>query len=281
MKKSQLFNLIYYSQLPLVTMAVVLTASISAVLTYQISWSSVALVGLSTYFSYSLDNLFDWKKDQARYQNIQKTIEGYQKISYGLLALSAAGIVLLTFESGAELKIGLLLLGSAMAMGTFRFSSYRSGDKPATLTAFLLNRIFIALVWAVVCVFLPLWAVQGQVNGRFWRTFIYMCQLIFVYAVLWKYEKSHPETQTAIENSRLFTWLKIISLVAVGQVIVDAATGLFPPLNLVNMLPPLVSLMGVQIIQKNPSNLRAKIAWLTLALAVVTSLSAILHLIQF
>jgi hypothetical protein len=276
MKKDRWYPFLYYTHLPLIGLAMVLTASISAVTWHSISWPSVSLVGLSTYLTYSIDNLFDWSKDRSQYLPQAAMIESYHRISLGLIAAAGDGILWLTLRSGSQMQVGLLLLGAAAAMGTLRFAHYRE-DETGDLRGFLWNRIFIAVIWSVVCVFIPVWYESGTLTPRIWRSFIYMGQLIFIFAVLWKFEKSAPALQGTIRSSRLFQVLGWLCLTALIQVLIDTASGLFPPQNLLNALPPLASFAGVQAIRKNPSRLREKIGWLTLGLGVLSALSALIH----
>jgi len=118
MSRRRFFQFVYYTHTPLVVLAMVLTGTISAVLFQRLSLQVIVLVGLSTYFTYSLDNLFDWKKDQTHYQNIEGMIQIYHKVTYLLIPSTAVGIFLLILQSSNELRIGILLLGAAVAMST-------------------------------------------------------------------------------------------------------------------------------------------------------------------
>jgi hypothetical protein len=161
--RRQVFHLFYYSQLPLVIIAMVLTGSISVVLYGLINWQAVLLVGLSTFFTYSVDNLIDWKKDRAHYQTIAPMAKICHRISYILIPASAIAVILLILNSLENLRIGVLLLGASVAIGVTRFSSYRSGTPTNSngVVDFILNRFFISLIWTIVCVFIPIWYNQN------------------------------------------------------------------------------------------------------------------------
>jgi hypothetical protein len=271
---------IYYSQMPLVLMAMVLTASISAVLTQAIPWTSVLLVGAATYFAYTLDNLIDWQRDKLHYQSIQNQIETYHRITYPILILTAVAIIYLILQSPEKLKIGLLLLGATTAMGIVRFSNYRSAHSESmNLVHFILNRLFITVIWTTVCVFLPLWNNDSTATPKTLRTALYIGQLIFSYAVLWKLEKSSPTLIGQILNSYWINVLEFLCLSAMTQVVLDVILQEFPLHNLLNLLPPLTSLLFLIKINKQPEKLRQKIGLLTLIMIFLTALSTVVHLI--
>ncbi len=278
MRTNRWYPFLYYTHLPLIGLAMVLTASISAVTNHAISWPSVFLVGLSTTLTYSLDNVIDWEKDRDHYLPLADMIEVYHRISYGLMALAGGGILWLIFGSSAKLQVGMLLLGSAAAMGTLRFTHYRN-QKEETLAGFLWNRLFIAITWCVVCVFLPVWYTSGILTPHIWRSFIYLAQLIFVFAVLWKFEKSTPALQACLRESWLFHVLGCLCLTALAQALFDTVMGIFPSQNILNALPPLAIFVGVRTIQKDPSRLREKIGWMALGLGALSALSALVHLL--
>ncbi len=281
MSRRQVFILFYYTQLPLITMAMVLTAAISAVLYQQVSWPAILLVGISTFFAYSIDNLIDWKKDRTHYQAIAPMAAIYHQISYILIPASAIAVILLVLKSPEDLRIGVLLLGAMVAMGVARISSYRSvrARRPDTVLQFILNRLFISVIWTIVTVFIPIWYDQQPIITQTWRTAIYMFLLIFNYAVIWKFEKSPYPLKKDLISAKVFLILGIMSFLAVLLAIIDVAQGLFPVVSLVSILPPLASLVGMQFIAGSPIMLRRKITWLTIVLALLTIFVAAMHVI--
>jgi hypothetical protein len=278
-KKS--FKLFYYSHMQLVFMAMVLTGTISAVIYGEITWQVILLVGLSTYMTYSLDNLIDWNRDKHRYTKMTGLIHTYHKFTYGLIPGAAIGIILLVVQSSNELRIGLLLLGAAAAMSTTRFSNYRenSSGEHQKLLGFFLNRLFISLVWTTVCVFLAVWYVDLPIIPRTWHTFVYMFVLILSYSVIWKLEKSPYPLQKEVFSSPIPAALALLSVVPFTLVIYDIMIGIAPLQNLVNLAPPVANLVGMLKISQNPFNLQKKISLWTLILLLLCSISMGFHLI--
>ncbi len=281
MKRRHYLQLVYYSQFPLVALAMVLTGSIGAVLYHRLMWEVTLLVGLSTFFTYSIDNLIDWEKDKARYTQINRMIYIYHKILSVLIPASALGIIILTLKSPNELRIGLLLLGASVIMGVSRFSTYRnnSNDYVLPIWKFLFNRIFIAAIWTIVCVFLPTWYENDRISATTWHIFFYMFSLIFIYAVLWKFEKSDYALKRTLYQSKLFIVLTLLPFIASTFVILDLVKDLLPTHNLINLLPPLASLIVLQLITRKPTLIRQKISLLTLSLILLSSITAVMYLL--
>ncbi len=280
MSRRQVFFFFYYTQLPLIIMAMVLTGSINAVLYQQISWPAILLVGLSTFIAYSIDNLIDWQKDRDHYQGIIPIARIYHRISYVLLPAAAIAVTLLVLKSPEDLRIGMLLLGATVAIGVTRIAAYRSikGKKQEKAYQFILNRVFISVIWTIVTVFVPIWYDQHPIILQVWRTAIYMFFLIFNYAVIWKFEKSPYALKKQLISARLFLVLSILCILAVLLAIFDVAQGLFPVPGLVAVLPPLALLLSLQFIAKSPIMLRRKITWITVLLAVLTIFVAAVHI---
>lgn len=213
------------------------------VLLGQVNWQAVLLVGLCTYLTYSLDNLFDWGKDQENYPDEQKMIRRYQRISILLMLLSLAGVLWILFESTSLVKVGLLLLGALVLVATARLSIYRSLKKqhPETPTRFILNRVFITTVWTMVCVFLPILFAQVPIKHTAWHLFGILWLLIFCYAVIWKLEKTEPALATRLVQSRLPLWLNGLCLSAALLIIIDVLAGFFPARSLIFLVFPISS----------------------------------------
>lgn len=280
MSIKKITTFVYYSHILLVSLAMVLTGTISAILYGQLSWQVILLVGLSTYLTYSLDNLIDWKKDQSHYEGIKAIVQTYHKISYILIPGSAIGIYILIINSSNELQTGILLLGAAVAMSTTRFSGYRnkSSSESQKIFAFLLNRTFISLIWTTVCVFLPIWYANLPVIPLTWHTFLYMYVLILSYAIIWKLEKSPATFQKEIFSSWIPKGLAGLSFLPLFLVFYDIIIGYAPVQNLVNLAPAVASLVGLVQISRNPIDLQIKISILTLILIGLCTISAIVHL---
>ena len=272
--------LFYYTQIPLVLLAIILTSSISAVLYTEINWRVSALVGISTFFTYSLDNLFDWKKDQQHYQDIKKAIEFYHKISYGLILLSGLGVLLLTLTSPNDLRIGMLLLGASAGMLTARFANYRNTPRhqDPSLINFFIHRFLISIIWTIVVVFMPIWYDGRMINSLTWHTLFFMFNLIFVYAVLWKFEKTSLKLKRRILSSRFGSFLFIPPIISVGLIFYDIFSGLRTYLNLLNLIPISIALLYTYNVLNKPYQLRQKIAGLTFLLIITIPISAFLHI---
>ena len=278
----QIFELIYYSQITLVVLAIVLTASISAVVYNQFDWQVILLVGISTYFTYSLDNLIDWKQDMERYRNIKSFIRTYHKVLYFLIPAAGIGIVCLTLISPNELKTGILLLGAAVAMGTSRFPSYRkNSSSPArSIFRFVINRLFISIIWTTVCVFLPIWYRNNEILHLTWNAYAYTFCLILPYAVMWKLEASSEELRLRILNSKIIRILTVLPVISMLIVINDVLQGLFPTINLLNLLPPIALIVSQVLFQKKHNNAKLRVFILTLVLILLCGTST-LFLILF
>ena len=276
----QVFELIYYSHITLVALAMVLTGSISAVLYAQIKWQVVLLVGLSTFFTYSLDNLFDWKRDLPRYRNIKKLVQIYHKITYILIPAAVVGVLFLTFVSSNELRIGILLLGAAVAMGTTRFSNYRenSSSPYQSINRFILNRLFITTIWTTVSVFLPIWYDNSEIIGRTWNAFFYIFFLIFPYAAIWKIESSADSLKKKLFGSTLMRFMSVFPLISMIFVISDVITGNAPAYSLFNVLPPITIFAALFIIIMKPIALKKKISLLSIILIILCGSSTLIHL---
>jgi len=281
MSRRRIFKFIYYSHAPLVILAMVLAGTISAVLFGNITWQVILLVGLSTFMTYSLDNLIDWKKDQSHFKDLEGIIQTYHKITYGLIPGAGIGIIFLVIQSSNELQTGILLLGAAVAMGTTRFTNYRDNQarESKKLLGFFLNRLFIAFVWTIVCVFLPIWYSNLPVKPITWHTFFYMYALILSYAIIWKLEKSDLSLQKKVFSSKIPLFLAILPVFAMFLVVFDIVFGYAPLHNLINFAPPIACLAGIINISRHPFNLKIKISWMTLILIFLCSLSAALHLL--
>jgi len=276
----QVFELLYYSHITLVALAMVLTGSISAVLYAQIKWQVVLLVGLSTFFTYSLDNLFDWKRDLSRYRNIKKFVQIYHKITYILIPSAVVGVLFLTFVSSNELRIGILLLGAAVAMGTTRLSNYRenSSNPYQSINRFILNRLFITTIWTTVSVFLPIWYDNTEIIGRTWNAFFYIFFLIFPYAVIWKIESSAETLKNKLFGSTLMKVMSLFPIISMIFVISDVITGVAPTFSLFNVLPPITIFAALFVIIKKPNALKKKISLLTIILIILCGSSTLIHL---
>ncbi|MHA1280436.1 MAG: hypothetical protein ACTSQ8_24980 [Candidatus Helarchaeota archaeon] len=281
MRRRHYFLLFYYSQFPLIALAMVLTGAIGAVFYHRFMWEAVFLVGLSTFFTYSIDNLIDWEKDKAHYSQIRNMISDYHKVLSALIPASALGIIILTLKSSNELRIGLLLLGASVAMGVSRFSNYRSKSINfiPPIWIFIINRIFITTVWTIVCVLLPTWYRNSTIKKITWHVFIYMYSLIFIYAVLWKFEKSDYTLKKSMYQSKIFLLLACLPVIATMLVIYDVYKCLLPKYNLFNLMPPIASLIGLLLITRHPILIRRKISALTFVLITMSSLTAMIYLL--
>ena len=119
-KKNQIFNLIYYSHIHLVIMAMVMTIAMNFVLTQHVSWQAVLLIGLATFVTYSLDNLVDWKKDKPLYPDESILIKRYQRVSIVLIILSLIGIMWIMLTTSAATTLTLVFLPSRAITPTGR-----------------------------------------------------------------------------------------------------------------------------------------------------------------
>jgi hypothetical protein len=265
----QKFYLFYYSQISLVLLAIIITSSISAILYSTINWNVILLIGFSTYLTYSIDNLIDWKADQHHYVKISKYVGLYHKLTYFILPFVALLIVLLVLQSSNELKIGILLLGAFVLLGITRFSKnrdYATGPKQL-VRSFLINRLFISLVWTIVCIFIPIWYDGYSITKLTLHTFVYSFFPIFTYAFLWKFEKANKRLKKHLVYSKMFSCVLILPIIPMIIVILDVLIGFRPPSNLVNILPPAVMLITMRYIYQNQFCLRHKIIFLNLILS--------------
>jgi len=275
------FNLFYYSQVQLAVMAMVLSAASHIVLSGWLHWQSSLLIGLSTFLTYSVDNLFDWQKDRQYYQAEQGVIQRYHKLSYFLIGACVVGIVLLILQSQAALKLALLTLATLVVFATARFSAYRSLDhnKQETIRGFISNRLFITSIWTFVCVFLPLWYSQAQLDLRAWHIFGYLWLLIFPFAVLWKLEKSEVGLRQALLATRLPLVMQAFCLSAGLLVLIDTLLGIFPALTLVHLIPPATSFLLLRWILQGQRISRPRISLYLGAMLAGSLASIFLHLV--
>ncbi len=274
-------TLLYYTQIHLAVLAFILASSISAVLYEHINWPVSLLVGLSTFLIYSLDNLFDWKKDQAHYQEIIISIRKYHKITFFLIPLSGLGVILLALNSPNELKIGILLLGAGAGMFTARFANYRkiSSNNNKPFAFFIINRIFISIVWTIVVVFLPIWYEGRTISTLTWHTFIFIFNLVLVYAIIWKFEKTDSELKKVIVQRCIFQFLTFPLLISTSVVIYDIAIGLRTMLSLFNLPPIAISIFYIYKISTKPYQLRQKISRFSILIILTIAISVLFHLL--
>lgn len=279
MSRRQNFNLFYYSHIPLALLASLLTASISMVINSQLNWNVVSLVGLSTFLTYSIDNLIDWKRDKDQYKNIRDKIEVYHKITYLILPVITVAIILIILKSSNEFLVSILLLGAVAAMGTTRFANYRmnSSDSKQPIRMFFLNRIFISVVWSIVCIFVPLWYEGSKITTLTWHTAVYVFFIVFIYAVFWKLERSPSLLKKRLCLSGLLPFLSFLPLISIVFVLIDIFIGIRPLHNLINLLPPVVCILATYRMSKYPFLLRQKITYMTVGMVLSTSLSLIVH----
>ncbi|MCJ7694938.1 MAG: hypothetical protein MUO40_05865 [Anaerolineaceae bacterium] len=275
------FNLLYYSHSFLILPAMVISTTINVVLTQQITWGAIILLGLSTFLTYSIDNLIDWKKDQANYQDEAALIKKYHRVTYFLIVLSLLGILWIIFSTNTILLVSLTLLGSAVIMTTARFLAYRKLDRrnPETFSGFVLNRLFISLVWSIVCVFLPLWYAGTALDNKAWSALIYIFPLIFIYAVLWKLEKTDTVLREEILASPVWLILKVLSIWVALWSLSSTLMGRFPLTNLFNLLSPGVIFILLCKWPHSWENARKHITWFTFWLVLTCLISLIGHLI--
>jgi len=281
MSRRQIFNLFYYSHIPLALLASLLTASISMVINSQLNWNVILLVGLSTFLTYSIDNLIDWKRDKDQYQSIQDKIECYHKITYFILPVITIAIILTILKSSNEFLVSILLLGAVAALGTTRFANYRmnSSDSKQPIRMFFLNRIFISIVWSIVCIFVPLWYEGLRTTTLTWHTFLYIFSIVLIYAIFWKLERSPALLKKRLYQSGLLRILPILPLVSIIIVFIDIFFGIRPIHNLINLLPPVICILASYRMNKYPFLLRNKLTYMTLGLVLSTSLSLLVHLL--
>ena len=278
MSRRQFFLLYYYSHLPLIIMAMVLSGTINATLYQRLNFHVILLVGLATFLTYSIDNLIDWHKDASHYASITQIIRIYHKLTLILMPLASLGILYLICQSSNELQIGILFLGAAAVMGTTRLpiNHENSDNTKESVSRFILNRFFISTIWTTVCVFLPIWYISGMITPRILTIFLYLFCLVFIYAVLWKFEKSSYSLKRKLLSSPLFKTLSGLAGTAMLLVIFDIVTGLASIFNLVNILPPLISLIYIRRIAQKPVFLRRAISQFTVILALLCTLSTVI-----
>lgn len=282
MSLNQFFHLIYYSHLPLVGSAMILSISISAVLFQPIEWQVVFLIGLATYLTYSVDNLLDWNKEKDQYHNITTHIEFYHKLSYMLIPLSSVIIFMLIRESSNIFQVSTGLLGAAAAMMTARLPFYRviTSNPHSSVRHFLINRFFVSAVWTAVVVFLPIFYSNQPITIRIWRTYFYIFGIILMYATLWKLEKVEIDLQNQVRSTSLIYGFSFLTLISMSIVVIDSLTGLAPAYGLVNLLPPITFLVASITIVRNSKLSWQKLSLLTLILLIITGISATIHLMM-
>jgi len=256
----------------------VLSGTINATLYQRLNFQVIILVGMATFLTYSIDNLIDWHKDASHYASITQFIRIYHKLTYFLIPLAGLGILYLIYQSSNELQIGILFLGAAALMGTSRLPARHenSANKTESFQHFMINRFFISAIWTTVCVFLPIWYNSSILTPRTLTIFLYLFCLVFIFAVVWKFEKSAYTLKRKLLSSELFRTLAGLAITAMFLVIFDILTGLAPLSNLVNMLPPIISLIYIKRIAQKPVFLRRAISQYTAILVTLCTLSALI-----
>jgi hypothetical protein len=171
--------------------------------------------------------------------------------------------------------IAILLLGAAVLMGTTRFSKYRfnSSNPNQPIRVFFLNRLFISIVWTTVSVFIPIWYENLEITPLTWHTYVYIFCLVFVYAIIWKLERSPNLLKKNLFQFGQLGFILFFPLCSMFVVFLDILTGIRPVHNLINLLPPIVCLIGAYRIIKVPILLRYKISWFMLGLVLSNSIS--------
>jgi hypothetical protein len=280
-KKNQIFNLIYYSHIHLVIMAMVMTTAMNMVLTQRVSWPAVLLIGLATFVTYSLDNLVDWKKDKALFPDETILIKQYQRVSIGMIVLSLVGIAWIMTASSALLTMVLVFLAIIAFLSTIRIASFRRADtqKVQTFTGFFVNRVFISLVWSVVCIFVPLAYEELPVTWQAWSSLIYLWPLVFVYAVNWKLQKSDPYLRASLNASYLRIYLQLLCLLTTLIPITNFILGKIKSPSLVNILPGLVIFILLERRHLEWKVTRKHLVQIALIIAGVILVVFLIHLI--
>jgi len=280
-KKNLVFNLIYYSHVHLVIMAMVLSAVVNLVLTQQVAWPAVIFIGMATFMTYSIDNLVDWPRDRVRYLEEEKLILAYHKVSVVLIFLCILGAIWFMATSNSVSIIGLALLAGAVLFSILRIppGTGRVSQKVQSLTGFLLNRVFISLVWGIICVFVPLWYAGFPVNLQAWTTAIYLWMLLFIYAVIWKQEKSSLFLQQTLDETSIRIYLQALSISAALVPVTNILVGRIPVRNLVNTLPPLLFFFLLEKYHLDWKKARQKLIWIALMMAAAILVVFIIHLL--
>ena len=280
MTNHKIFSLFYYSQIQLVLIAIVLTASTSSVLFGKISWESVVIVGASTLLTYSMDNLIDWKRDSKNYQDIIEFLPAYRLFCYSVIPFCIVLILVFVIYSPAELKIALLLLGVSSLSAILRMPKFHIPLNLSVLQSLIANRLFISCIWAIVLVFVPIFYTESSIiRPQVWMAFGYLWQLTFISAVLWKFEKTEINfTNSEVLKSKAVVILKLLSISTVFLAIIDIALGYFPLHNLVVVLAPVASFVAVSYWAASKTNLRIIYTVLNLFHIGVSFLSAKVHL---
>jgi hypothetical protein len=275
-----MFNLFYYSQIQLALIASALTAATSSVLLGKISWESVILAGVSTFITYSTDNLLDWKKDLRQYQDLVGFLSAYRLSCYILIPLGIGIIYKIVIDSPAKFQSALLLLGASAISAIIRIPTRNAPPTPSNIQSMAINRLFISCVWAVVLVFLPILYTESNISRpQVWMTFAYLWQLTFISAVMWKFEKIEPNIQNnSFLKSKTIKILKLLSITTVLLTITDIVLGYFPIYNLVVVLAPIAAYLVLIYWESSNMNLRLIFTILNMIQIGVSILSAAVHL---
>lgn len=280
-KKNQIFTLIYYSHIHLVIMAMVMTTAMNFVLTQHISWPAVLLIGLWTFVTYSLDNLVDWKKDKVLYPDESILIKRYQRVSIVLIVLCLIGISWIMLTTSAALTLTLAFLAAVVLLSTIRFAAYRRADSVwrNSIASFFVNRVFISLVWSAVCIFVPIIYEGIPVTWQAWSSLIYLWPLVFVYAVIWKLEKSDPYLRSALNTSPLRIYLQHLCLLTTLIPITNFILGKITSRSLVNILPGLVIFILLEILHLEWKITRKQLLRIAMIMGGVSLAVFLIHLI--
>ncbi len=283
-QRTDLFGLFYYSQIQLGLGAMFLTGAVSAVLTGEVIWNSILIVGLSTYIVYSIDNLIDWNEDRERFRSIEQIYWLYRIWCYLTIPLATLVVMWLTIEAHQGF-FSLLALAGTLSLGTVLLQLARRAPQVIhALRDILPNRLFISLVWAVIAVYVPVWYLNQPTVPQTWMALAFVWQLTFVNAVLWSLEILLERT-TGVENDRVagipvltaIRALQVISFSAVVLAVVDILLGYFPIYNIVIITTPLLNMITLQFWQRSRGSLRQFNTSLILGQIICSMAVALMH----
>lgn len=239
---------LHYGRLQFVILALSSVAVCSKVLIGHILWQPLAIVGLSTYALYSLDNLLDWPGERLHLGAIASIWRSYAIWCSITIPLALLGAGMLA----AQRSIGFLaLLGSFGALALFEIVLTRQlGAQQRSAGALWAERLADSLTWALVVALVPIFYSSSPIVAQVAMTIAYAWHLSWINVMIWDLTRSAtgglphqtPTLAPLIGEHRVIRMLQILCVCACALAVIDIALGYFPWYNIAVIAAPLADI---------------------------------------
>jgi hypothetical protein len=238
---------LHHTRLQMSVTALALTLASGRVLVGRVQWQPALIVALCTYLVYNLDNLLDWRHEQAWLHALRPLWKAYLAWCAVTLPAAAGGVLLLLLDTGLRLVTLILGLGAASLAVTWLTRRPWKRDRPQALL--WAERLFVSLVWALASVLVPVRYAGEPVVAQTLMSIAYVWQLGWVASMIWDLTSTGTTASAEQEQSlpvRLGerAWLralKIVTLSATVLALVDILLGYFPWHNAAVAIAPLTN----------------------------------------